>query len=64
METTQSDLPQGVLDVYVAVHRDGAQVQYARRRAHNVEGDPRIAEFSSEYPIAEQIVNAGECHHQ
>lgn len=48
----------------VSVKGDGAEVEDGRRRAHDVEGDPRVAELSAERPVAEQVVDAGERHHQ
>lgn len=41
-----------------------AQVEYARRWAHDVEGNPGVAESRPEHPVAEEVVNPGERHHQ
>jgi len=44
--------PERILDVNVAVHRDGAQVQNWRRRAHDIKGHPSITKLRSKDPIS------------
>lgn len=56
--------PQRVFDVNVSVERYGAQVQYGRGGAHDVDGGPYVAELGAEYPIAQQIVDQRERHDQ
>lgn len=56
--------PEGILDVYVTVERYGAQIQDRGSAAHNIEGDPDVAEPQSKDPVAEEIVDPGKGHHQ
>lgn len=56
--------PQWVFDVNVSIERYGAQVQYGRGGAHDVNGGPYVAELCAEYPIAQQIVDQRKCHDQ
>lgn len=58
------NLPERILDVYVTIEGDCAKVENRGSAAHNVEGDPRVAESRTEHPVAEQIVDAGERHNQ
>lgn len=57
-------LPERILYVYVTIERDRAKIQNRGSAAHNVEGDPSVAESRPEYPIAEEIVHPGKCHNQ
>lgn len=50
--------------MYVSIERDGAKVEDARRRTHNVERHPCVAELRPEDPVTEEVVHAGERHHQ
>lgn len=50
--------------MYITIQRDGAQIEDAGRRAHDVEGDPGVTKLRPEDPIAEQIVDACKCHDQ
>lgn len=36
----------------IAVQADGAEVEDGGRRAHDVEGDPRVTELCAEHPVA------------
>lgn len=56
--------PERILDVYVTVERYGAQIQDRGSAAHNIEGDPDVAEPQSEDPITKKIVDPGKGHHQ
>lgn len=57
-------LPERILYVYVTIERDRAKIQNRGSAAHNVEGDPSVAESRPEYPIAEEIVHPGKSHNQ
>lgn len=61
--TTESS-PERILDVDVPVQRNRAQIEYARRGAHHIECDPCVAETRPKDPVAQQVVHAGEGHHQ
>ena len=58
----QAAVAQRVLDVDVAVQRDGAQVQDAGRAAEHVKRDPHVAELGAERPVLEQVVGERERH--
>lgn len=54
--------PERIFDVYVSVQRYGAQVEYGRGGAHDVDGDPYVAELGAEHPVALQVVDQSERH--
>lgn len=56
--------PERILDVYVTIERYGAQIQDRGSAAHNIEGDPDVAEPQPEDPVTEEIVDSGKGHHQ
>ena len=50
------------MDVLVAVVADDAQVEDGGCAAHNVEGDPDVAELLAEHPLLLDLVNHAEGH--
>ena len=59
----QSVVVQRTADVDVPVETDGTQVQYRRRRAHDVGRHPHPAGAMAEYPPAKHVVDDGERHY-
>lgn len=50
--------------MYITVEGNRAEIQNGGSAAHNIEGDPGIAELRTEDPVAEEVVHPGKCHHQ
>ena len=50
--------------MYIPIERDRAEVEYRGGTAHDVKRHPRVAEAAAEDPVAEEVVNTGERHHQ
>ena len=48
----------------ISVQRNGAEVEDGCCGAHDVEGDPSVAELRTEHPVAKEIVYDSESHHQ
>lgn len=46
----------------VSVQGDGAEVEDRGCRAHDIKGDPSVAELRTEWPVAEEVIDNSKGH--